>query len=150
MDSGKHKLTDNFSWSEFRCPCCQVVRLDLILVNQLQKLRDRIMSPIIITSGYRCEKRNKEIGGAKNSLHTEGKAADIIAPKMPLFSLYQTALLIPGFRDGGIGVYPLWEDAEGKKHDNFLHLDLGSKRRWGRVRGEYCNLVTAMEVLKNA
>ena len=30
-----------------------------------------------ITSGYRCEKLNTKVGGAKNSQHTSGEAADL-------------------------------------------------------------------------
>lgn len=33
--------------------------------------------PIIITSGYRCDKLNKLVGGVSNSWHTKGNAADI-------------------------------------------------------------------------
>lgn len=45
--------------------------------NILQPLRDYILTPIRITSGYRCERLNKRVGGAKNSDHQFGMAADI-------------------------------------------------------------------------
>jgi len=37
---------------------------------------------IYITSGHRCEKHNKEVGGAENSLHIEGKALDFVLAVM--------------------------------------------------------------------
>lgn len=38
--------------------------------------------PIIVTSGYRCERLNKAIGGSSTSEHRFGRAADIICPVM--------------------------------------------------------------------
>lgn len=43
----------------------------------LQPIRDEWGEPIIVTSGYRCPKLNVAIGGAKNSDHMFGAAADI-------------------------------------------------------------------------
>lgn len=47
------------------------------LAEQLQRIRDRYGKPIIISSGYRCDKLNRAVGGAKNSDHMFGAAADI-------------------------------------------------------------------------
>lgn len=47
------------------------------LAEQLQRIRDRYGKPIIISSGYRCDKLNRAVGGAKNSDHIFGAAADI-------------------------------------------------------------------------
>ena len=43
----------------------------------LDPLRRIHLKPIIITSGFRCEKLNKAVGGVANSWHTKGNAADI-------------------------------------------------------------------------
>ena len=43
----------------------------------MQVIRDEYGKPIIVTSGFRCDKLNKAVGGAKNSQHTKGEAADI-------------------------------------------------------------------------
>jgi uncharacterized protein YcbK (DUF882 family) len=43
----------------------------------LQKIRDEVDVPLIITSGYRSPELNKFLGGSKTSLHTSGNAADI-------------------------------------------------------------------------
>lgn len=43
----------------------------------LDPLRRIYGHPIIITSGYRCDKLNKLVGGVSNSWHTKGNAADI-------------------------------------------------------------------------
>ena len=43
----------------------------------LEKVREVWGKPIYVNSGYRCEKLNRLVGGAVNSQHKIGKAADI-------------------------------------------------------------------------
>lgn len=43
----------------------------------LDPLRRIHQQPVVITSGYRCEKLNKAVGGVSNSWHQKGNAADI-------------------------------------------------------------------------
>ena len=43
----------------------------------LQPLRDMYGAPIHVSSGYRSPSVNKAVGGARNSQHTLGEAADI-------------------------------------------------------------------------
>ena len=43
----------------------------------LDPLRRIHQKQIVITSGFRCEKLNKAVGGVPNSWHTKGNAADI-------------------------------------------------------------------------
>jgi zinc D-Ala-D-Ala carboxypeptidase len=56
-----------------------IENLRKLSINLLQPLRDGIDKPIKISSGFRCKRLNKKIGGASNSEHVEGKAADIQA-----------------------------------------------------------------------
>ena len=51
--------------------------LNRLIKEVLQPIRDAWGQPIIVTSGYRCERLNKAIGGALNSDHRFGCAADI-------------------------------------------------------------------------
>lgn len=51
--------------------------LTALVENVLDPLRERWGMPIIVTSGYRCTALNKAVGGATNSQHTKGMAADI-------------------------------------------------------------------------
>lgn len=48
-----------------------------LAIEILQVIRDEYSKPIIVTSAFRCDKLNKAVGGAKNSQHTKGEAADI-------------------------------------------------------------------------
>lgn len=47
-----------------------------LVLNVLDPLRAMIARPIIITSGYRCQRVNELVGGSKTSQHLVGKAAD--------------------------------------------------------------------------
>lgn len=52
-------------------------RLRTLAIKILQPIRDSWRGAIIVTSGYRSEKLNKAVGGAKTSQHLLGEAADI-------------------------------------------------------------------------
>jgi zinc D-Ala-D-Ala carboxypeptidase len=76
----------HFKKDEFRCKHCGQLPaqgIDRRLVLMLEQLRTMIGSkPIVITSGYRCPTHNKATGGAANSQHMYGKAADILVNGM--------------------------------------------------------------------
>lgn len=84
------KLSKNFTLNEMihsatairrkidNTPNEQVIKcLKELCQNVLQPIRDKIKKPITVTSGYRCEKLNNAVGGAKTSQHRYGQAADI-------------------------------------------------------------------------
>lgn len=66
----------HFKGIEFQCTCCLEYSIQPKLVDQLEELRRSIKRPIIITSGYRCPYWNERVGGAANSAHMLGQAAD--------------------------------------------------------------------------
>ncbi len=71
-------LTANFSLSEFTCKCgCGADHIEIKLVEHLQKVRETLQRPLIITSGVRCHEHNHAIGGLQDSAHMTGFAADI-------------------------------------------------------------------------
>ena len=69
----------HFSRSEFKCSCnnCNYDTVDFELLNILNTLREFFDKPVKVTSGNRCPAHNASIGGATNSLHIQGRAADI-------------------------------------------------------------------------
>jgi uncharacterized protein YcbK (DUF882 family) len=69
------KLSRNFHDYEFRNE--GIMEVDPILITKLQALRDIVGHPILITSGVRTIKENREAGGAINSQHLKGRAVDI-------------------------------------------------------------------------
>lgn len=52
----------------------------VLLAEMLERVRATVGTPIIITSGYRSPPVNRAVGGVTSSDHTQGHAADIIAP----------------------------------------------------------------------
>ncbi len=76
------RLTKNFSLPEFASKdgayFPEDVKVNLQeLANNLQIIRDHFDKPIDINSGYRSPAHNERVGGAKNSYHLKGMAADI-------------------------------------------------------------------------
>jgi zinc D-Ala-D-Ala carboxypeptidase len=64
--------------SEQFTPSPEVINsLRALCKNILQPLRDAIGGPIKVSSGYRTPRLNRAIGGARNSQHMVGEAADI-------------------------------------------------------------------------
>ena len=51
--------------------------LNDLVINVLDPLREAYGKPIRVTSGYRCPRLNKAVGGVDNSQHMKGQAADI-------------------------------------------------------------------------
>ena len=74
------QLSPHFNVKEFRCKCGKehdILISDELIAN-LEKLYAALdCSKIIVTSGYRCEQHDKNVGGSGNGQHTLGKAADI-------------------------------------------------------------------------
>lgn len=90
------KLTENFSlqellysvranlegYTEQYSPGPEIeANLKELCTKILQPLRDSV-GPVRISSGYRCKRLNKKIGGVSTSQHVTGQAADISVPGM--------------------------------------------------------------------
>ena len=54
-----------------------VSNINKLVDNVLDPLREAYGKPIRVTSGYRCTELNRAVGGAGNSQHLYGMAADI-------------------------------------------------------------------------
>lgn len=50
--------------------------LVVLVDNLLDPIREKFAVPMIVTSGYRCERLNKLVGGVDNSQHIKGEAVD--------------------------------------------------------------------------
>lgn len=111
------KLSENFKVSEFLCHgggCCAEGKIDDKLVEILQKIRDHFGKPVHISSAYRCQTWNKQVGGVSNSYHCFGQAADI---KVEDTAPAEVAKYAESIGVLGIGLYET--DADG----HFVHVD---------------------------
>ncbi len=104
-----------FTKDEFQCHCCGGNNIKNELIEKLETAREIAGIPFYITSGYRCEKHNKAVGGVPNSAHTRGYAADIRTTSSRERLVIMKALLDAGFNR--IGCY-----------ENFIHADIDPEK----------------------
>ena len=132
------KLSNNFFLKEFECKCgkCKKTIVDKKLVNSLQLIRNHFGKPVIINSGYRCAKHNSAVGGASNSQHTKGKAADIVIKGVAPSDVAAYAASI-GIM--GIGVYK-----------TFTHVDTRDQRAYWGIAFKQSNRKIAEQVINGA
>ncbi len=103
----------NFTLEELQCPCCKTGELKPEMLTRLQAIRDFLGFPLMINSGFRCQKHNQEIGGKISSFHLTGEAIDIGTNHLNSTEKHHLMKAAIHFGFGGIGIYP-----------NFVHLDL--------------------------
>ncbi len=128
------RLSKHFVLDEFICKCgCGVPSEfkdeDQEIIANLKRLANEVLeplrtalgnSPLMITSGYRCPRYNRRVGGAKNSFHLKGLAADVVSKHKSPAEVHRVALqLQKAGKIGGVGLYK-----------GFTHVDLGPKRTW--------------------
>ena len=65
-----------------------VLNCSCLAERVLDPLREFIRKPITINSWYRSPEYNKKVGGAKNSQHTQGEAADFVIKGMTIEEVY--------------------------------------------------------------
>lgn len=113
-------VTKHFSRAELACRCgCGQLIIDTQLVGCLEFIRARFMRPVHVTSGNRCPAHNRACGGAANSQHLHGKAADIYVDGIDLDSIARAAEQAGA---DGIGIY---------RKQGFVHIDTrGYEARW--------------------
>ena len=96
----------------------------VMLAEMLERIRSAVNVPIIVTSGYRCQRLNQAVGGVTSSDHTQGHAADIVAPRFG--SATEVARLIaPLVSVLGVGQLIL----EGVKGKQWVHVSTHSPEK---------------------
>lgn len=119
-------ISRSFLRSEFECPCslCEqsghnTFKIDNLLLDKLQEVRDEINKPVIINSGFRCPTHNTSVGGKITSSHIKGRAADIAI----LGSNYRYEVLrifLSKFNRIGIGAEFIHIDCDNDKPQNLI------------------------------
>ena len=127
------ELTRSASHPEIRNvpDMAQLRNLVLLCVRILQPLRDAIGRPVRITSGFRCPKLNKAVGGVPTSRHLTGQAADIAvgsdAEGKALFDLLRQNKWVD---------LCLWERSKANPRKRWIHVQWRERPR-GRFVEEY-------------
>ena len=102
---GEKKLSSNFKVKEFACKDgSDAVLVAPRLVMVLQSIRDHFGAPITINSAYRTPQYNDKVGGAAQSQHCYGTAADITVKGVSVSKVAEYARKrMPDW--GGVGSY---------------------------------------------
>lgn len=111
----------HFSLEEFACPCCGKCDMQEDFLEAIDLARDSSGVPFTITSGYRCEKHNKEVGGIEGSAHTKGYASDISITSSETRCKALRAILLH-FSRVGISKSFIHVDMDPEKPSNVLWL----------------------------
>lgn len=131
------KLTEHFSRAEIACKCgCGVSNFHLETLERLEAFRAHLGKNIFITSGCRCAKHNKAIGGSSGSYHLAGDVLEARAVDIRVFGSSALNLMVAleswdaeGFFTGR-GIY---------LRERFCHIDSGHAQltMWLRKNGIY-------------
>lgn len=121
------QLSKFFNSKELECKCgkCDDQYISETLLEKLDQVREQYGSPVIITSGYRCEAHNKAIGGATKSSHVDGLAVDVQPKNITLDDLdllYEIC-------------YNIFDNIGDGRNKKFIHVDVRpakptGKRHW--------------------
>lgn len=130
----------HFSEKEFWCRCNQCQKGDAemgippggmmggvpenvkaLVENVLDPLREKYGKPIKVNSGYRCPKHNLAVGGATQSQHMKGEAADIapVGLQVTAYGLKELERLVEIIKQNGkwdqMIVYPTFVHVSWKR-----------------------------------
>ena len=116
----------NFKIEEFSCPCCGRADMDEDFLWKLDFAWTLASVPFVVTSGFRCPKHNKRVGGSSTSSHMKGLAADIAVPDDHSRFRIIWGLIHAGFKRFGNG-------------NGFIHIDAdpdkNRERAWTYYKG---------------
>jgi len=121
------RASTNFLYSEFDSKDGATMPADVKknikkLAGYLEIIRAALGVRVKISSGYRSPAHNSKIGGAKNSFHQQGKAADIqtALPTTKVKQVIEQLIQEKKIPAGGVGLYSSW-----------VHYDFrGKNARW--------------------
>lgn len=113
----------HFPPGELACHGTGMVYAHPKLLRCLEQLRrDLDGKPLIVLSAYRSPEHNARVGGAKNSYHMRGMAADISMANFRSVSEIED-FCEKAFKAGFNAVV-------GYPNSNFVHIDIGPARTW--------------------
>lgn len=109
--------SEHFSVAELACHHCGLQGVKKAMIDFLEDVRNEIGEPLYVTSGYRCPTHNAEVGGASNSYHAKGLAADCYCEGLSVDKLAAV-----GRKLGADAAVPYYDQ-------QFVHFDI----RYGRT-----------------
>lgn len=115
-ENDEESLSNHFNAKEFQCKDgSKDFLISQELLEVLEDIRKHFKMPVYINSGYRTPKWNEKVGGAENSYHCKGMAADIWVKNHSSLEVARYADSI--MKKGGI-----------IRYTNFTHIDVREKK----------------------
>ena len=114
VDSVNYYISRHFMLSDIICPCCDTVKVVPGLFSHMRALDalvDTLGIGLTISSGHRCSKHNRQLGGAPRSWHLLF-ATDVLPEPFDKAALKLIADRAEEFGFTGIGIY-----------ETHIHLD---------------------------
>lgn len=100
------------------------VKITTLINKVLDPVREKWGKPIYVNSGFRCPILNKAVGGAVNSQHVKGEAADITTgTKEGNEKLFE---LILKMKDEGF----VFDQLIDEKGFQWIHISYSDNNRW--------------------
>ena len=88
-----------------------------MLASEFETIRKKVGSPVKVASAFRTPDWNRQVGGARNSQHLQGRALDLRPPKSwtveRFYGVVRARALDPASRIYGLG-----------KYQTFVHIDV--------------------------
>jgi len=109
----------NFTPHEMRSKGDDSLAVNAVAMGRLQRLRNILELPMVITSAYRSPEHNRNVGGAAKSMHLQARAFDVQMQGLDP-ATFEAAARKVGFT--GFGFY---------EESGFIHIDTGPAREWG-------------------
>ena len=115
-----------FKEKEFACKCCGQLpplareNVKALVREVLDPVREKLGKPVVVNSGYRCEKHNIEVGGVRNSQHLRGEAVDVTCADLPRLK----ALIIENGKFDQLITYPTFLHVSYKRTGGNRHQRL--------------------------
>ena len=89
-------------------------------VRTIVRALEQEFGNVVVTSGYRSPKYNKEVGGVSNSAHTKGTACDFQIPNVHVYKIASWLLYnIRKYNWVGMGV---------NIYTQFIHIDFKPRK----------------------
>jgi len=94
------------------------------LVERLERARELADVPFVITSGFRSESHNADIGGVHRSAHTTGEAADLACPTAEARLRMLRGIFAAGFTRVEVGTRHIHVDVSKTLPQNVCWVDI--------------------------
>jgi len=95
-----------------------------LCASELEPIRARFGSPVIINSGYRCSPLNGAIGGSATSQHMSGQAADFYVVDNSIEEVFEWI-----WKESNLPFGQLIQEGVVENHPTWIHISLGEPWR---------------------